>query len=818
MSVVGFDFGNLNSFIAVARQGGIETVANDYSLRATPSCVAFTTRGRSMGVAARQQLNTNIKNTIINFKHLLGRKFTDQITQKYRNFIPCEMVQLSNDDIGLKVEYFNEERIFTPEQVVAAFLVKLKDITENSSHGMRNVTDCVVSVPFYFADAQRRALLTAVRIAGLNCLQILNETTAVALAYGIYKQDLPPENEPARIVAFVDIGHSSAQAVLVAYNKGKLTVLGATYDLEVGGLAFDNVIRDYFNRLFYETYKLDAASNKRAWFRLLDECEKIKKQMSSNSTAIPLNIECFMNDMDVTGKIQRSQFEELAQPLLDRVRLLLTNLLKECGKKAEEVESVELVGGTSRIPAIKKITGEVFGKEPKTTMNQDEAVSRGAAMKCAILSPAFKVRDFSVKDSQPYRIKLSWAGVGRSEGGENDVFIEHDEFPYSKMLTLYRQEPFQVDASYSYPNQVPHPMRHIGSWVVKNVTPGTNNEARKVKVKVRINPNGIFSVCSANTFETVEATPAEVQEQKAPEVMETDDSKGNQVKEENTNAATNNTVPPMEEDQKPLESIGPKTKTIAVDLPIEEHVSCIIANESHLVQFEKEMQGRDRVEKEKADAKNAVEEYVYYMRDKLSDAFAEFISEEDAEKLRALLAKTEDWLYDEGEDVEKKVYDTMMSELKKMGDPVQERHREHENRKNAFDDFDRAIIRARKAYDDYTKGSEKYAHLGSSDMEKVISAVEEKKKWLDDQRSRQEMRKKTEAPVVFVHQIQDEQQKFENIISPILNKPKPSPPKAEPAKEPEKKNGDQKEENPAPDHAPKGDANNVDEPGMEVDW
>ncbi|CAG9535600.1 unnamed protein product [Cercopithifilaria johnstoni] len=814
MSVVGFDFGNVSSFIAVARQGGIETIANDYSLRATPSCVAFTTRGRLMGVAARQQLNTNIKNTIINFKHLLGRKFSDKITQKYRKFIPCEMVQLPNDDIGFKVQYFDEERVLTPEQVVAIFLVKLKDIAENSSQ-MKNVADCVISVPFYFVDAQRRALLTAIRVAGLNCLQILNETTSVALAYGIYKQDLPAENEPPRIVAFIDVGHSAAQAVLVAYNKGKLTVLGATFDLEVGGLAFDDVIRDYFSKLFSDTYKIDVASNKRAWFRLLDECEKIKKQMSTNSTAIPLNIECFMNDMDVTGNMQRSQFEELAQPLLDRVRVLLTKLLKECGKKAEEVESVELIGGSSRIPAIKKITFEVFGKEPKTTMNQDEAVARGAAMKCAILSPVFKVRDFSVKDSQPYRIKLSWAAIGQSEGGENDVFIEHDEFPYSKMLTLYRQEAFQVDATYSCPNQVPHPIRHMGSWVVKNLTPGPNNEPRKVKVKVRINPNGIFSVCSANTFETVEASPLDTQIHKAPEAMETDDTKRD--KEENADATTSNVIPPAE-DQKLLNNNGQKTKTIAMDLPVEEHIPHIIANELQFMQFEKEMQGKDRVEKEKADAKNAVEEYVYYIRDKLSDVFAEFISDDDAEKLRELLTKTEDWLYDEGEDVEKKVYDAKMSELKKLGDPVHERHREYENRKNAFDEFDRAIMRARKAYDEYTKGSEKYAHLGSTDMEKVISIVEEKKKWVDDQRSRQEMRKKTEPPIVFVHQIQDEQQKLESIILPILNKPKPPPPaKAEPTKEPEKGSEGQKGENLASDRAPEADAGNINEPGMEVD-
>ncbi|VDN25248.1 unnamed protein product [Gongylonema pulchrum] len=256
MSVVGFDFGNVSSFIAVARQGGIETITNDYSLHATPSCVAFTPRGRVMGVAAKQQLNTNLRNTVINFKHLLGRKFSDPIAQNFRQYIPCEMVQLPEDNIGLKVEYFGEQQVFSPEQLVAIFLVKLKEITENSSHGIRCVSDCVVSVPFYFADVQRRALLRGIRIAGLNCLQIVNETTAVALAYGIYKQDLPLENEPARIVAFVDVGHSAAQAALVAFNKGKLTVLGTTYDLGVGGLAFDALLRDHFTELFKQKYKV----------------------------------------------------------------------------------------------------------------------------------------------------------------------------------------------------------------------------------------------------------------------------------------------------------------------------------------------------------------------------------------------------------------------------------------------------------------------------------------------------------------------------------------------------------------------------------
>ncbi|KHN76490.1 Uncharacterized protein C30C11.4 [Toxocara canis] len=603
MSVVGFDLGNLNCYIAVARQGGIEVLTNDYSLHATPSCVSFGPKNRTMGVAARQQVNTNIKNTIINFKQLVGRKFSDPISQKFIPYIPCEVVQLPDDNIGLKVDYLGEKRTFTPEQIVAILLVKLRDITETGLHELKRVTDCVVSVPFYFTDTQRRCLLAAVEISGLNCLRIVNETTAVALAYGIYKQDLPAENEPPRHVAFVDIGHSASQAVIVAYNKGKLAIIGATFDLEVGGLAFDSVLRDHFRKVFMETYKMDAASNPRAWLRLLDECEKLKKQMSANSTAIPINIECFMNDKDVTAKMQRADFEALAQPLFNRIRVLLNNLLHECGMQANQVDEVEIVGGSSRIPAVKKVIAEVFGKDPRTTMNQDEAVARGkgftfpiecfmndkdvtakmqradfealaqplfnrirvllnnllhecgmqanqvdeveivggssripavkkviaevfgkdprttmnqdeavargAAMQSAILSPSFRVREFAVKDSQPYRIKLAWGSMGQSEGGENDVFVERDEFPFSKMLTLYRQEPFQLTACYAFPNLIPHLSREIGQWMVKEVRPGADMGARKVKVKVRINPNGVFSVCSATMYETVECKEEE---------------------------------------------------------------------------------------------------------------------------------------------------------------------------------------------------------------------------------------------------------------------------------------------------------------------
>ncbi|WKX99980.1 hypothetical protein Q1695_014673 [Nippostrongylus brasiliensis] len=791
MSVVGFDIGNLNCYIGIARQGGIEVITNDYSLHATPSCVSFGPKNRSMGVAARQSVNTNFKNTIINFKHMIGRKYSDAITQKLIPFVPCQTVQLPNDEIGFKVSYQEREAIFTPEQILAALLTKLKDIIESQLKDVKKVTDCVVTVPSYFTDVQRRATQAAIQSAGLNALRVMNENTAIALAYGIYKQDLPEESAKARHVVFLDVGHASTQASLVAFHKGKLQVLGTSYDLSVGGLWLDDLIRDHFRAMFQKSYGLDAKESPRAWLRLLDECEKLKKQMSANQTPIPLNIECFLHDKDVSGKMQRSEFEEVAAPLFEKIRNLLVNLLRESGVTKEDVDEIEMVGGSSRIPIIRRIVQEVFNKDPKTTMNLDEAVARGAAMQCAILSPAFRVREFSIKDSQPYRVKITWSG-GASESGESDVFVERDEFPYSKMVSLYRSDAFQVDARYALPNTVPHTISAVGSWRITGVTPTADGQPRKVKVKVRINPNGVFTICSATMYDTqiVEEQP---QEEEQPMEQDAQSQPAADGPAPPTAPADANTAPPP-----PSGPPKPKTKVISTELHVEERLP-VVYDVQKFADIELAMQAADLKEKQKADAKNAVEEYVYEMRDKLSDTLAEYVTEANAGAFRDVLSKTEDWLYEDGEDAERPVYEQRLSELRKFGDPIVERFKEAQARMPAFDAFDTAILRARKAYEDYVAGGEAHAHIDSADMEKVINAIEEKKRWLDDARHKQERRPKTEPPAVFAHEIAQMQQAFEAIVHPILNKKKPAPPKKKDPKPTEAPvNGNSAGDSPAP--------------------
>lgn len=671
MAVVGYDFGNMNSYIAVARQGGIDVLTNDYSLHATPSCVSFGPKSRVMGVAARQQVNTNFKNTVINFKHLIGRKFSDPITQLYKKFVPCEIIQMTDDNIGLKVNYLGETRILTPEQVTAAFLTKLKNITENALG--TKVNECVVSVPYFFSDNQRRAMLAVGKIAGVNLLKIVNENTAVGIAYGIYKgSSLPAEKEPAKIVAFVDVGHSCVQASIMAFNDRKVQVIGAAHDLTVGGLFFDELIREYFHEHFQKKYNINAEKNPRAWLRLLDESEKLKKQMSANQTAIPLNIECFMDDKDVAGSMQRSQFEELAEPLFQKIRDMLRRLLESTGLKKEEISEVELIGGSSRIPLIKQIIASFFNREPKTTMNLDEAVARGAGMQCAIISPSFKVKEFHIRDSHLFDIKLRYDG---GKGVQEQVIFKHqDEFPFSKLLTVEKSAGFSIEAFYTNPQALPYPVDFIGRWTVHDITPTPDGQPRKVRVKVRLNGNGVFSIPGAAAQELQAITDAE--EEQSPEANQN----GDKPKEQQDNEATQgNKDEPMESQD--AEKKEKKPKKVVLEFRVQEQVPYSLNVDECLV-VEKEMQTVDLNEKLKADSKNALEEYCYSMRDKLTDTLASFVTGQEALDFQARLSQMEEWLYAEGEDANKEDYDDKLYELRTIIEtPINKRRDELDEKK-----------------------------------------------------------------------------------------------------------------------------------------
>uniref|UniRef100_A0A8C8GW45 Heat shock protein 4 like n=1 Tax=Oncorhynchus tshawytscha TaxID=74940 RepID=A0A8C8GW45_ONCTS len=712
MSVVGIDVGFQNCYIAVARSGGIETIANEYSDRCTPAWVSLASKNRTIGNAAKGQIITNFKNTVHGFKKFHGRAFDDPYVQGEKPKLPYSLHKLASGNTGIKV---------TPLSIVIIF---------------------VSQVPSFFTDAERRSVMDSTQIAGLNCLRLINDTTAVALAYGIYKQDLPTPDEKPRNVVFVDLGHSSFQVSISAFNKGKLKVLATAFDPYLGGRNFDEVLVEHFCEEFKARYKLNVRENPRAILRLSQECEKLKKLMSANCSDLPINIECFMNDIDVTGKMNRVQFEELCAPFLMRVEAPLKAVIEQSKLSRDEIYAVEVVGGATRIPSIKERISKFFGKDVSTTLNADEAVARGCALQCAILSPAFKVREFSITDVVPFPITLRWKSPTEDGVGECEVYSKNHAAPFSKVITFHKDEPFDLEALYSLPQELPYPDIRIGHFSVQNVVPQPDGNSSKVKVKVRINVHGIFSVSSASLIEKQKGEGEDVQ-------MDMEATVQNEGRPEDQNGVPGEKQDPASGGSKP------KVKVKSTDLPI-------LANTirqldrgvlNDFVEYEGQMIVQDKLEKERNDAKNAVEEYVYDLRDKLCGIYEKYTTEEDSNRLTLMLEDTENWLYEEGEDQDKQVYVDKLEDLKRFAQPVHDRHREQEDRPRAFEEMGKKIQLYMKAVELYKQKDERYQHLNAEEMRNVEKCLNESMAWINSKMNAQSQLTIAQDPVVKVADI-----------------------------------------------------------------
>lgn len=766
--MIGIDFGNESCYVAVAKAGGIETIANDYSLRATPACVAFVGRNRVLGVAAKNQQVTNMNNTIGNFKGLLGRKFNDPYVQDELRTLPYQTEALSDGGIGIRVNYLDEEHVFTPEQITAMLFTKLKD--DAFKELKTQINDCVVTVPSYFTNAQRQALLDAANISGLNVLRLMNETTATALSYGFYKQDLPVPEEKPRNVIFVDCGHASLQVSACAFHKGSLKMLASCSD-SVGGRDFDLVLATHFSKEFQTKYKIDASSKKRAFLRLMAEVEKLKKNMSANSTKLPLNIECFMNEIDVHSSMQRSEMEELSGHLFRRIESTMRKLLTDSKLTAEEIHSVEIVGGSSRIPAIKQLIEQIFGKSASTTLNQDEAVSRGAALQCAIMSPAMRVRDFTCTDVQAYPVLISWTDADGAH--EMKVFDQYHATPFTRLLTVHRKEPLTINLHYE-PNSAPYPDAFIGSYHLKGIKPDANGEPQEVKVKVRINHHGIITILSATMYERKES-----EEPASP----TPATNGDQQKSGDVNQTT--ASPQGDESGKvgePMDIQEDKKKKVTtkqVELTIDSKTHGFVHAElSKFFEEEMKMIANDRQEKERIDARNALEEQVYEVREKIQEdgALYPYIDPLNAAAICRELEDTENWLYEEGESCEKGVYKERLENMRAKIEPVRVRCDEFSGQEQAFIELGHAVQQTLKAVEQYRAKDPRYEHLTETEMINITEAAQKAQKWYEEARSKLVGVRKIEDPPVKLADIRHETQTLTTCTNSVLNRPKPKPP------------------------------------------
>ncbi|PKP90231.1 MAG: molecular chaperone DnaK [Alphaproteobacteria bacterium HGW-Alphaproteobacteria-16] len=397
--VIGIDLGTTNSCVAVMEAGKPKVIENAEGARTTPSIVAFTKDGeRLVGQPAKRQAVTNGDNTIFAVKRLIGRRFDDPVTKKDTELVPYTIAKGPNGDAWVKAG--GED--YSPSQISAFILQKMKETAE--SYLGETVTQAVITVPAYFNDAQRQATKDAGKIAGLEVLRIINEPTAAALAYGLEKND-------GKTIAVYDLGGGTFDISVLEIGDGVFEVKATNGDTFLGGEDFDSKLVQYFADEFKKAEGIDLTKDKLALQRLKEAAEKAKIELSSAQTT-EVNLPFITADQNgpkhLVKTLSRAELERLVDDLIARTLEPCRKALADAGLKTSAIDEVVLVGGMTRMPKVRQIVKEFFGKEPHTGVNPDEVVAIGAAIQAGVLQG--DVKDVLLLDVTPLSLGIETLG------------------------------------------------------------------------------------------------------------------------------------------------------------------------------------------------------------------------------------------------------------------------------------------------------------------------------------------------------------------------------------------------------------------------
>ena len=401
---IGIDLGTTYSCVATY-DSAVEIIANEQGNRVTPSFVAFTNEERLIGDAAKNQAALNPRNTVFDAKRLIGRAFDDESVQKDLKTWPFKVID-SNGNPQIEVEYLEETKSFSPQEISAMVLTKMKEVAEAKIG--KTVEKAVVTVPAYFNDAQRQATKDAGAIAGLNVLRIINEPTAAAIAYGLGAG----KSEKERHVLIFDLGGGTFDVSLLNITGGVFTVKATAGDTHLGGQDFDTNLLDFFKADFKKKTGLDISGDARALRRLRTACERAKRTLSS-VTQTTVEVDSLFEGEDFSANLTRARFEDINSALFKSTLDPVEQVMKDAKISKSSVDEVVLVGGSTRIPKVQKLLSDFFnGKEPNRSINPDEAVAYGAAVQAAILSgdTSSKTQDLLLLDVAPLSMGIETAG------------------------------------------------------------------------------------------------------------------------------------------------------------------------------------------------------------------------------------------------------------------------------------------------------------------------------------------------------------------------------------------------------------------------
>ncbi len=480
--ILGIDLGTTNSCMAVMDGGEPMVLENSEGARTTPSVVAFSKSGeRLVGQAAKRQAVTNPKNTIFSAKRLIGRKFAELTEADKR--MPYKIVAAANGDAHIAVEIAGETKTFSPQEIAAMVLGKLKADAESKLG--ESIKQAVITVPAYFNDSQRNATKAAGEIAGLEVLRIINEPTAAALAYGLDKKS-------DEKIAVYDLGGGTFDISVLEIGDGVFEVLATDGDTQLGGDDWDNTLIQWIVGEFKKDQGIDLSGQPDALQRIKEEAEKAKIALSSTQS---YDISLPFITADATGpkhiqlSLTRAKLEQLTDSLFERTKKPVRDCLEEAGVKASDINELVLVGGMTRMPKVVETARELAGQTPHQGVNPDEVVAIGASIQGGVLRG--DVKDVLLLDVTPLTLSIE------TEGSRATAMIERNTTIPAKKSQIFSTASDNQPAVDIRICQGERPMfsdnKLLGNFKLDGITPARRGEPQ-IEVTFDIDANGILHV------------------------------------------------------------------------------------------------------------------------------------------------------------------------------------------------------------------------------------------------------------------------------------------------------------------------------------